>query len=411
MKEEGFHNVGAPRGHAEDLKSRKFYRFQHGRTITTPPPTRNYRILRPLPRLDLPYTVEWRSLETTRSLLAFSWRKILPSLSSSGYYVVAYDQRGYGRTTGWDTGDFSSVDLSTFTFTRLVRDAVILVNALGYKEVACVIGHDFGAVGAAMCALMRPDIFRSVVTLSHPFKGSPSLPFDIVSHPPESTPKEDVHKALAELPEPRKHYKWYYSTPPAAEEMVNPKAELHQFLRGYFHLKSADWAGNDPKPLKAWEASELQKLPFYYVMPLHSSMRQAVQLGMAGENLSSVTKKGSRWLADEDLSVYAGEFGRNGFQGALNWYRVSTDPKNMIDVELFAGRKIEVPALFISGSKDWGMYQEPGVVEKLSEVCSKFRGVEVIQDAGHWVQQEQPEKVVQILEKFLRAAKTEVNFL
>lgn len=95
--------------------------------------------------------------------LAFSWRKIMPAIAHEGYYVVAYDQRGYGRTTGWDTRDFSSVDLNTFTFTRLVRDAVILVNALGYKEVACVIGHDFGAVGASMCALMRPDIFKSYV--------------------------------------------------------------------------------------------------------------------------------------------------------------------------------------------------------------------------------------------------------
>jgi pimeloyl-ACP methyl ester carboxylesterase len=95
--------------------------------------------------------------------LAFSWRKIMPAIAAEGYYVVAYDQRGYGRTTGWDTRDFSSVDLNTFTFTKLVRDAVILVNALGYKQVDCVIGHDFGAVGASMCALMRPDIFKSYV--------------------------------------------------------------------------------------------------------------------------------------------------------------------------------------------------------------------------------------------------------
>lgn len=93
--------------------------------------------------------------------LAFSWRKIMPALAEEGYHVVAYDHRGYGRTTGWDTRDYSSVDLNTFAFTRLVRDAVILVNALGYKEVACVIGHDFGALASAMCAVMRPDIFRS----------------------------------------------------------------------------------------------------------------------------------------------------------------------------------------------------------------------------------------------------------
>jgi pimeloyl-ACP methyl ester carboxylesterase len=97
--------------------------------------------------------------------LAYSWRKVMPAVADEGYHVVAYDQRGYGRTTGWDTGDFSSVDLSTFRFTLLVRDAVILINALGYKEVACVLGHDFGAVAASMCAVMRPDVFKSCVPL------------------------------------------------------------------------------------------------------------------------------------------------------------------------------------------------------------------------------------------------------
>lgn len=92
--------------------------------------------------------------------LAFSWRKVMNPLAEKGYFVVAYDQRGYGRTTGWDTRPFHEVDLHTFSFVRLVRDAVILVNALGYNEVSCVIGHDFGGAGAAMCALARPDIFK-----------------------------------------------------------------------------------------------------------------------------------------------------------------------------------------------------------------------------------------------------------
>ncbi|KAN0089465.1 epoxide hydrolase 2 [Hyaloscypha variabilis] len=339
--------------------------------------------------------------------LAFSWRKIMPAIAAEGYYVVAYDQRGYGRTTGWDTRDFSSVDLNTFTFTKLVRDAVILVNALGYKQVDCVIGHDFGAVGASMCALMRPDIFKSVVIMSHPFKGSPSLPFDIISNPKPAPEKEDVHKALAELPEPRKHYKWYYSTSPAAAEMDNPQPDLHDFLRGYFHLKSADWKGNDPKPLKAWQATELAKLPYYYVMPLEATMRQAVKISMEGEDPTTVSRLSARWLTDDDLVVYAQEFGRNGFQGGLNWYRIATDPNNMKDVELFAGKKIEVPTLFISGKKDWGTYQEPRAVEKMGEVCSQFKGSVLVDNAGHWVQQEQPEKVIQLVSKFLRDTKVD----
>ncbi|CZR62952.1 related to epoxide hydrolase [Phialocephala subalpina] len=328
--------------------------------------------------------------------LAFSWRKIMPAIAADGYHVVAYDQRGYGRTTGWDTREFSSVDLNTFTFTRLVRDVVILANALGYKEVACVVGHDFGAVAASI-----------VVLMSHPFKGIPSVPFNTVADPKPQPENQNVHEALAELPEPRKHYKWYYSSNPAAGEMDNPKEDLHDFLRGYFFLKSADWKGNDPKPLKAWEATELAKLPYYYVMPLKASMRESVKLSMADEDQATVSKLSSRWLNDDDLDVYVQEFGRNGFQGGLNWYRIATDPKNMKDVELFAGRKIDIPSLFISGKQDWGTYQEPGIIEKMSEVCTQFRGAKLLDGAGHWVQQEQPEQVIGLITKFLKEVKVD----
>ena len=34
--------------------------------------------------------------------LAYSWRKVMPVLAEAGYHVIAPDQRGYGRTTGWD---------------------------------------------------------------------------------------------------------------------------------------------------------------------------------------------------------------------------------------------------------------------------------------------------------------------
>ncbi|KAI1343411.1 Alpha/Beta hydrolase protein [Xylariaceae sp. FL0016] len=65
--------------------------------------------------------------------LAYSWRKILPSIAAAGYYCVAPDQRGYRRTTGWPRAAFDDVDLNDYIFTNLVRDLVCLVYALGYK--------------------------------------------------------------------------------------------------------------------------------------------------------------------------------------------------------------------------------------------------------------------------------------
>src|SRR3979411_743402 len=101
--------------------------------------------------------------------LAYSWRKVMPALADGGYHVIAPDQRGYGRTTGWDAS--YDGDLDAFRILNVVRDALGLVLSLGHRSVACVVGHDFGSPVAAYCALARPDLFRSVVMMSAPFAG------------------------------------------------------------------------------------------------------------------------------------------------------------------------------------------------------------------------------------------------
>src|SRR4051812_10840491 len=108
--------------------------------------------------------------------LAYSWRKVMLPLAEAGYHVIAPDQRGYGRTTGWD-GNYDG-DLASFRLLNLARDALGLVSALGYRSIAGVVGHDFGSPVAAWCALTRPDVFRSMALMSSPFGGPPALPFD-----------------------------------------------------------------------------------------------------------------------------------------------------------------------------------------------------------------------------------------
>ena len=79
----------------------------------------------------------------------------MPALAAAGYHVVAPDQRGYGRTTGWDA-DYDG-DLASFRLLNLVRDALGLVSALGYRSVDAVVGHDFGCrspPGARWCGRM-----------------------------------------------------------------------------------------------------------------------------------------------------------------------------------------------------------------------------------------------------------------
>jgi pimeloyl-ACP methyl ester carboxylesterase len=333
--------------------------------------------------------------------LAYSWRKVMLPLAEAGFHVVAPDQRGYGRTTGWD-GDYDG-DLGSFRFVNLVRDALGLVSALGYRSVAAVIGHDFGSPVAAYCSLIRPDVFRAVALMSAPFGGPPSLPFntadDVHKHNAGSA---SIHDELAALTPPRKHYQWYYSTREANDNMHKAAQGLHAFLRAYYHYKSADWEQNKPSPLKAWAASELAKLPTYYVMELDQGMAETV----APEMPSAAEIAACKWLPDEELKVYSAEYGRTGFQGGLQWYRCRTTGRYEAELEVFAGRTIDVPSCFIAGKSDWGIYQKPGDIERMQDtVCTQMLGCHLIEGAGHWVQQEQPREVGRLLIEFLRQAR------
>ena len=142
--------------------------------------------------------------------IAYSWRKLLPLLAAAGFHVVAPDQRGYGRTTGWD--DRYDGDLASFHLLNLVKDTLGLVRALRLSSVASVIGHDFGSPVAAWCALLHPHVFRSAALLSAPFGGPPG--------PASGTRSMSaLAESLAALQPPRKHYQWYFSTSAADADM------------------------------------------------------------------------------------------------------------------------------------------------------------------------------------------------
>jgi len=331
--------------------------------------------------------------------LSYSWRKVMPALADAGYHVLAPDQRGYGRTTGCDAS--YDGDLASFRLLNLVRDALGLVSAFGYRAIDAVVGHDFGSSVAAWCALVRPDVFRSVVLMSAPFAGPPSLPFNTADGPPTSKNDDPVHRDLAALPRPRKHYQWYYSTRQADTDMHRAPQGVQDFLRAYYHHKSADWKDNRPYPLKSWSAGELAKLPTYYVMDLASTMAETVAAEMpSGDEIAA-----NQWLPDRELAFYSGEYARTGFQGGLQWYRCGTSGAFTPELQTFSGRTIDVPSCFISGKQDWGTYQRPGVYEAMeASACTRMLGCHLVDGAGHWVQQEQPEQVAHLLLQFMKQA-------
>src|SRR5262245_56022985 len=239
--------------------------------------------------------------------LAYSWRKVMLPLAAAGYHVIAPDQRGYGRTTGWD-GSYDA-DPDPFRMLNMVRDAVGLVYALGYRRVAMVVGHDAGAPVASWSALVRPDVFRSIAILSSPFEGPPSLPFDTANGaaiPPRAPTDDELDADLAKLNPPRKYYMNYQRTRGANDNVLHAPQGLHAFFRAYYHYKSADWKGNKPHPLKARTAAEMAEIPTYYVMECDKGMAATVAPFIP----SAAEIAQCKWLTEAEVDVYASEFGR-----------------------------------------------------------------------------------------------------
>jgi pimeloyl-ACP methyl ester carboxylesterase len=334
--------------------------------------------------------------------LAYSWRKVMLPLASAGYHVIAPDQRGYGRTTGWD--DSYDADPDPFRVLNMVRDAMGLVYALGYRSVAMVAGHDAGAPVASWSALVRPDVFRSVTILSSPFEGPPSIPFNTANGAALPTPAptdDELDAELARLKPPRKYYQNYQRTRGANDNMRHAPQGLHAFFRAYYHYKSADWKGNNPHPLKARTAAEMAQIPTYYVMDKEKGMAETVAPFMP----SAAEIAACTWLTEAEVDVYATEYARTQFTGALQGYRVrrGSDPKSLAEMRTFSGRSIDVPSMYVAGKSDWGVYQTPGAVDKMrTTACTRMVGFHLVDGAGHWVQQEQPEQVSALLVQFLK---------
>jgi len=267
-----------------------------------------------------------------------------------------------------------------------------------------IVGHDAGAPVASWAALIRPDIFRSITIMSSPFEGPPAIGFNTANGaaaPRPAITDDELDAELAKLNPPRKYYQNHQRTPGANDDMLHAPQGLHAFFRAYYHYKSADWKGNNPHPLKARTAEEMAQIPTYYVMEKSKSMAETVAPFMP----SPAEIAACKWLTEADVDVYASEYARTQFTGALQGYRVrrGSDPKSQAEMRTFSGRAIDVPSQFVGGKSDWGTYQTPGAVDRMrTTACTKMVNFQLLEGAGHWVQQEQPEQVTRALLAFLR---------
>ena len=281
---------------------------------------------------------------------SYAWRHQLSALSRAGYRAVAYDVRGYGRSS-------KPASVADYRMVELVGDAGDLVRALG-ATTAAVIGHDWGSLIAANAALLEPATFTAVATLSAPYvpRGK-RRPSEIFAHAGGDA----------------EFYISYFQQPGRAEAEIEP--DVRGWLRGCYASLSGD-----TMPLGG--ASHV-----FYIPP-GARMRDQF-----------VCRELPAWLSNDDLDVYVEEFERTGFTGALNRYR-NVD-RDWEDLAAYDGAPITQPSLFIGGALDASAAWMQKVIDSFSTTMPGLVNSHLLAGCGHWVQQERPAQVNEILTSWL----------
>lgn len=283
----------------------------------------------------------------------YSWRHQLPALAEAGYRAVAIDVRGYGRSSKPEPVD-------AYGLLHHVADNLGVVHALG-EERAAIVGHDWGSPIAWTSALLRPDVFTSLVMLSVPY-----------SPRGENRPTE----VLARLAGDDVFYINHFQQPGVAEAEIED--DVRSWLLGFYFT-----ASGDAPPTKG---------PSMALVPRGGRLRDRLV----------VPADLPPWLTEADLDVYVGEFERAGFRGPLNRYR--NIDRDWIDLAPFAGAPITVPSLFAGGERDGPTIWGASAIARFPQTVPDLRGSHILEGCGHWVQQERADRTTELLLEFLAGA-------
>jgi len=206
------------------------------------------------------------------------------------------------------------------------------------EQRAILVGHDWGATVVWHVALAHPERVRAVVGMSVPFAPRPPAP-----------PMQIIRRRLGE----DFYQQWFQQLGPADEAFARQPARVVTAREDWTEA----WASQSDEPV---------------VRP--------------------------EWMTQEDLETWVAALERSGFSGGLNYYR-NIDRNWELTADL-DGRTIDCPALFLTGSEDIVRRFMPG--RGMERSVTDLRGFHVIEGAGHWLQQERPEKVNELLLAFLR---------
>jgi pimeloyl-ACP methyl ester carboxylesterase len=227
-------------------------------------------------------------------------------------------------------------DVEAYDVLTLCEDLVGLLDDLG-EERAVFVGHDWGGTVVWNLAVAHPERVAAVVGMSVPF--IPRAP---------APPTEIMRENLGE-----DFYIVWFQEPGVADEALG--RDVRRTL-ATSRVWTSEWA----------EGDEEVRVP--------------------------------RWMSEDEMRVYVEAFERTGFTGGLNYYR--NIDRNWELTEPLGGRRVEQPALFITGSRD--PVQRFAPPEVMDGWVEDLRGKVVIDGAGHWVQQQSPDEVNEALLSFLR---------
>ena len=278
--------------------------------------------------------------------LWYSWRHQMQAIAAAGWRAIALDMRGYGRSSRPTSVNDYSVD-------QQIGDLLGVLDAFELED-AVFVGHDFGAPLVWSLSVRQPARVRGVAALSVPYGYALG----------DSTIKPtDMYAGIAAQHFFHMHY---FQQPGVADRELG--ADPTRFLTHLFWALSA--RGN----LLDWTNYPSEGTGYLDVLA-----EPAIALPWD-------------WLSEADMAVYVNEFTRPGndtaFTGGLNSYRVA-DINWRLD-KPYVGQDVTVPAVFIAGGEDPVMQlMSNDALRIMQEKVSDLRGIHVVQDAGHFVQQEQ----------------------
>ena len=276
---------------------------------------------------------------------AYSWRHQVDPVSEAGFRVIVPNQRGYAGTD-------ATPDVDDYSVKNVVADISGLLDALAIDR-AVWFGHDWGSMPAWYSGVYDPDRVLGVGSLCTPY----------------FTPGEvDLVETYDTLRGP-KHYMRTFQEPGYAEELLGRDVE-HTF-RSLMRGRGCTLEQFKQAP------PEIQELP-------------------AGWFVGDPQLFGDEILTDEELSFYVEMYKRTGFTGGLNWYRALHK-----DWEEAQGYEyvIDKPALMIAAADDWALPVD--FTEGMETLLPQLEK-HIIPDAAHWLQQEKPDEVSELLTGWLR---------